>query len=186
MEFLKKFGIGILYALFFPLLLVAIALIAVYGALTFIVEFIIMAINFFSGKKCFPVFEEDIEAAKRKEEALSAQAQPQPEEKTENKTNNVYVQQVYYNSDPNKMGFPNPMGNPFAHTQPASPQGQQPFNNQIPQSQQPSAFPQSPFQNASSPSPTQIPTRPTPASLTPPNDIQELLSRAEKEGDTND
>ena len=131
MEFLKKFGIGILYALFFPLLLVAVALVAVYGVLTFIVEFVIMAINFFSGKKCFPVFEEDIEAAKRKEEALSAQ--PQPEEKTENKTSNVYVQQVYYNSDPNKMGFPNPMANPFAQSQPSIPQGQplQLYNSDI-------------------------------------------------------
>lgn len=183
MEFLKKFGIGILYALFFPLLLVAVALVAVYGVLTFIVEFVIMAINFFSGKKCFPVFEEDIEAAKRKEEALSAQ--PQPEEKTENKTSNVYVQQVYYNSDPNKMGFPNPMANPFAQSQPSIPQGQ-PFNNQIPQSQQPTSFMQNSFQNASSPSPAQIPSSSIPTGQTPSSDIQELLNRAEKEGDSND
>ena len=59
MEFLKKFGIGILYAVFFPALLVIIALVAVYGVLVFLVEFVIMLINFFSGRTCFPVFPED-------------------------------------------------------------------------------------------------------------------------------
>ena len=70
MEFLKKFGIGILYAVFFPALLVIIALVAIYGVLVFLVEFVIMLINFFSGRKCFPVFPEDEEATKRKQEAL--------------------------------------------------------------------------------------------------------------------
>lgn len=180
MEFLKKFGIGILYAIFFPFLLLGIALVAVYGILTFVVEFVIMLINFFSGKKCFPVFEEDIEANKRKEEALSLQTQASTESNTENKTNNIYVQQVYYNTDPAKMG----MNNPFPQSQ--IPNSPSPFDNQIPQSGQPYQSQSAPFvspnpfanSQVSQPTPVQIP--PT---QTPPDDIQELLSRAEKKGD---
>lgn len=189
MEFLKKFGIGILYALFFPVLLMLIALVAVYGALTFVVEFVIMLINFFSGKKCFPVFEEDVEATKRKEEALSSQS-PAPEgDKAENKTNNIYVQQVYYNTDPTKMGVPNSMGNPFPQSQMPS---SQPLNNQGLQSNQnfqsqPTTFiSPNPFQTQepAQPSPIQIPSSSS-SPLSEP-DIQELLNRAEKKGDSND
>ena len=122
MEFLKKFGIGILYALFFPLLLVAVALVAVYGVLTFIVEFVIMAINFFSGKKCFPVFKEDEEAYKRKQEALNlAQAKEQPQPAPQ--PSNIYVQQVYYNTTPGAMGPIGQQGMPFQNPQGIQQQG---------------------------------------------------------------
>ena len=129
MKFLKEFGIGIIFAICLPLLLVLIALVGVYGILDFIVEFIIMLINFFSGKKCFPVFEEDEEAYRRKQEALNIaneKENPQPAPQP----SNIYVQQVYYNANPNPMGqqgipFPNPQG---------IPQPGVPFpNNQIPQ-----------------------------------------------------
>ena len=131
MEFLKKFGIGILYALGFPLLLVLIALVAVYGVLVFLVEFVIMTINFFSGKKCFPVFPEDEEATKRKQEAIAGAS---PKQDTPPTLNNIYVQQVYYNADPTKMmgGFP-PQGNPsLSQQQPPFPGQGNPFLN-IPQ-----------------------------------------------------
>ena len=131
MEFLKKFGIGILYALGFPLLLVLIALVAVYGVLVFLVEFVIMTINFFSGKKCFPVFPEDEEATKRKQEAIAGAS---PKQDTPPTPNNIYVQQVYYNADPTKMmgGFP-PQGNPsLSQQQPPFPGQGNPFLN-IPQ-----------------------------------------------------
>lgn len=131
MEFLKKFGIGILYALGFPLLLVLIALVAVYGVLVFLVEFVIMTINFFSGKKCFPVFPEDEEATKRKQEAIAGAS---PKQDTPPTPNNIYVQQVYYNADPTKMmgGFP-PQGNPsLSQQQPPLPGQGNPFLN-IPQ-----------------------------------------------------
>ena len=131
MEFLKKFGIGILYALGFPLLLVLIALVAVYGVLVFLVEFVIMTINFFSGKKCLPVFPEDEEATKRKQEAIAGAS---PKQDTPPTPNNIYVQQVYYNADPTKMmgGFP-PQGNPsLSQQQPPFPGQGNPFLN-IPQ-----------------------------------------------------
>lgn len=130
MEFLKKFGIGILYALGFPLLLVLVALVAVYGILVFLVEFVIMTINFFSGKKCFPVFPEDEEATKRKQEAIVGAS---PKQETPPAPNHIYVQQVYYNADPSKMmgGFP-PQGNPSLSQQPPLPGQGNPFLN-IPQ-----------------------------------------------------
>lgn len=114
MKFLKEFGIGIIFAICSPLLLLLIALVAVFGILDFIVEFVIMLVNFFSGKKCFPVFEEDEEAYRRKQEALNinqAKEQPQPAPQP----NNIYVQQVYYNTTPGGVGqqgmpFPNPQG----------------------------------------------------------------------------
>lgn len=145
MKFLKEFGIGIIFAICSPLLLVLIALVAVFGILDFIVEFVIMMVNFFSGKKCFPVFEEDEEAYKRKQEALNlAQAKEQPQPAPQ--PNNIYVQQVYYNTTPGAMGpmgqqgipFQNPQGMqqpgvPFQNPQGIQQQGN-PFQaNQIPQ-----------------------------------------------------
>jgi hypothetical protein len=119
MKFLKEFGIGIIFAICLPILLVLIALVAVYGVLDFIVEFVIMVINFFSGKKCFPVFKEDEEAYKRKQEALNlahAKNEPTPA----SAPTNVYVQQVYYNTNPNlagQQGMPFPSGIPMPNQQ---------------------------------------------------------------------
>lgn len=115
MRFLKEFGIGIIFAICSPLLLILIALVGVFGILDFMVEFVIMLINFFSGRKCFPVFEEDEEAYKRKQEALNlAQTKEQPQSAPQ--PNNIYVQQVYYNTTPGGLGqqgapLPNPQGN---------------------------------------------------------------------------
>ncbi len=151
MEFLKKFGIGILYALGFPLLLVLIALVAVYGVLVFLVEFVIMTINFFSGKKCFPVFPEDEEATKRKQEAIAGAS---PKQDTPPTPNNIYVQQVYYNADPTKMmgGFP-PQGNPsLSQQQPPFPGQGNPFLN-IPQQPVPPTPEQLPHIDADSSEP---------------------------------
>lgn len=112
MKFLKEFGIGIIFAICSPLLLILIALVAVFGVLDFIVEFIIMMVNFFSGKKCFPVFKEDEEAYKRKQEALNlAQAKEQPQPAPQ--PSNIYVQQVYYNTTPGAMGPIGQQGMPF-------------------------------------------------------------------------
>ena len=125
MKFLKEFGIGIIFAICSPLLLALIALVAVFGVLDFIVEFVIMMVNFFSGKKCFPVFEEDEEAYKRKQEALNiAQAKEQPQPAPQ--PNNIYVQQVYYNTTPGAMGQP---GMPFPNPQGIQQQQGMPFQN---------------------------------------------------------
>ena len=162
MEFLKKFGIGILYAVFFPALLVIIALVAVYGVLVFLVEFVIMLINFFSGRKCFPVFPEDEEATKRKQEALNIQARK--EEQPVPAPQNIYVQQVYYNTTPNPMnpGMPNqalgqqPFQNPSV-----------PFQGQQPPFQSVGQAPQQPY--------AQVPPVPEqPTTQIPPIDLDSL------------
>ncbi len=122
MKFLKEFGIGIIFAICSPLLLILIALVAVFGVLDFIVEFIIMMVNFFSGKKCFPVFKEDEEAYKRKQEALNlAQAKEQPQPAPQ--PSNIYVQQVYYNTTPGAMGPIGQQGMPFQNPQGIQQQG---------------------------------------------------------------
>lgn len=126
MEFLKKFGIGILYAVFFPVLLVVVALVGVYGILVFIVEFVIMLINFFSGRKCFPVFPEDEEATKRKQEALNIQSEQK--EAPAPAPQNIYVQQVYYSAAPNPNLNPG-MPNPALGQQPPFPAPGVPFQN---------------------------------------------------------
>ena len=135
MKFLKEFGIGIIFAICSPLLLVLIALVAVFGILDFVVEFVIMMVNFFSGKKCFPVFEEDEEAYKRKQEALNlAQAKEQPQPAPQ--PNNIYVQQVYYNTTPGGMGPMGQMGQqgiPFQNPQGIQQQGTSFQPGQIPQ-----------------------------------------------------
>ena len=93
MQFLKMFGLGILYALLFPFLCVALALFAVYGVIVFLVEFIIMVVHFFSGKKLFPPFPEDQKAyqilLQLQQQQLAAANPQQPQ-------TNVYVQQNYY------------------------------------------------------------------------------------------
>ena len=62
MTVLKKFGLGILWALLSPIILVAVALIGVFGAVDFVIEFGIMIVNFFRGKKLFPLYPEDEKA----------------------------------------------------------------------------------------------------------------------------
>ena len=136
MKFLKEFGIGIIFAICLPLLLVLVALVAVYGVIDFIVEFVIMLVNFFSGRKCFPVFEEDEEAYRRKQDAINAsqpKSEPQPAPQP-----NIYVQQVYYNTNPNQAnaGMPLPQGIPqsnipFEPSQLQQAQSPEPINQYI-------------------------------------------------------
>jgi hypothetical protein len=158
MQFLKMFGLGILYALLFPFLCVALALFAVYGVIVFLVEFIIMVVHFFSGKKLFPPFPEDQKAyqilLQLQQQQLAAANPQQPQ-------TNVYVQQNYYTphgqpipgAAPQPSGTPigqqpqsswQPLGNPEAGQLPPQQPGQIPPQpsytqqpNQIPQQQRP-------------------------------------------------
>lgn len=110
MNFLKNFAIGLAYIILSPFLLLAIALTMVYGAVDFLVEFIIMMVNFFGGsKELFPVFPEDEEAYRRKQEALAAQNTPAPQPVPQPNPTNVTVQQFYYTP----AGAPQPMTPPM-------------------------------------------------------------------------
>lgn len=121
MKFLKSFGFGLLYIVLLPFILVGIALIAVYAVVVFFIEFVIMLINFFSGKKLFPPFEEDVKAQKIIQNQLDAKLNPQPAPTPQPQT--VFVQQNYYTSPPNQP------------QQAIAQQNQQPFPQPFPQGQ---------------------------------------------------
>lgn len=145
--FLKTFGLGLLWALVFPFVLVAILLFAVIGVFIFCYQFILMLIHFFSGKKLFPPFEEDIKAlsilqGNIDEEKAKASAPQQSQPQT------VIVNQTYYGGHgspfppgfqqqqlPPQQGYPNP----YLQQQQQYPQNPQIQNN--PQNNYDSAMP---------------------------------------------
>ena len=128
MNGLRKFGLGILWAILSPVLLVGIALVAVFGVFNFLVQFVIMVINFFRGKKLFPMYPEDELAYKRIQQALHIEEEPTGEQvpaTQPQQPQQVFVQQNFYTQQPGAMPGMMP------------PQGQAPFvqvpNGQIPQ-----------------------------------------------------
>ena len=144
---LKTFGQGILWAVLFPFILVGIAIVGVFGAFDFLIEFIIMIVNFFRGKKLFPIYPEDQRAYdilkraidKKNGELDAPQQQPQGQ--------TVYVQQNFYTSPQQPPFQMPPSGNiPQGFVQgqvpPPYPQGQIPPG--YPQAQ----IPQAPAQSA--------------------------------------
>lgn len=99
-KFLKNFGLGLVYILFFPVLLAAICVFGVYCLFVFFVEFFIGAIRFFRGDHFFPPMKEDVMVEQIKQSQLQRQlnqtAAPQPQQPAGPST--VYVQQNYYQS----------------------------------------------------------------------------------------
>lgn len=114
MSFLKWFGWGILWAMLLPFLLIAIALIAVFGIPVFLFELMMTIVHFFKGESCFPMYEEDkkameilqrsLDAQRAKEAGIAGQTQSQPQ--------TVYVQQNYYVQNPPTPNGALPNGNP--------------------------------------------------------------------------
>ena len=127
LKFLKNFGLGLLYVLLFPFILVGVVIFALDGFISCLFELVAILIRFFRGEKIFPPFPEDVRAqeilAKNFGTKEETPAQPQPT------TQNVYVQQNYY---------PNPNGPMMGQQNPAlgNPQYQQPYQ-QMPPYQQP-------------------------------------------------
>lgn len=142
MKFLRSFGYGLLYILLLPLILVGIGLTAVYGVIFFFVEFVIMLINFFSGKKLFPPFEEDVKAQRLIQEQLDKKnTPPEPQQ-----PQTVFIQQTYYQTPPG-MGMPPQTGIPQAQPNPYQGQiPQTPYQGEIPQQPYQSQIPQQPYQ----------------------------------------
>lgn len=145
MKALKNFGLGLLWALLSPILIALIAFVAVFGIFDFLVQFVIMIVNFFRGKKLFPPFEEDEKAYK----ILKGALETQNAEAEKPATQPVYVQQNFY-------GTPVP-GVPYIDPRTGMPA------QSLPPSMDPSALP------ASNPTalPPAAPTRPDLASLPP-------------------
>jgi hypothetical protein len=97
-KFLKNFGLGLVYVLFFPVLLCAIAIAAVYGFIVCLVQFFRSAIRFFRGLEPFPPFPEDVTVESIKQSQIGLQ-QPSPETPAPAQPagpSTVYVQQNYY------------------------------------------------------------------------------------------
>ena len=62
MKALKNFGLGLVWVFLIPFIAVAVVVVGLFGIINFFVQFVIMVINFFRGKKLFPMFDEDEEA----------------------------------------------------------------------------------------------------------------------------
>ena len=139
MRALKGFGLGIVWALLLPFLAVAVALVAIWGVFNFLIQFVIMLVNFFRGKKVFPMFEEDEQAYAILKKALDKQngeasATPAPAPAQQ-----VFVQQNFYNTpNPNQLpggqpplppGYNNMPGIPGAPNGYGNPNGYIPGQN---------------------------------------------------------
>lgn len=107
MKVLREFGLGIIWAFLAPFILVACALIAIYGVFNFFVQLVILLINFFKGEKLFPLFPEEKKAMEVYQKAI--EKANGTEEKKEPAPQQIYVQQNFYSSGPAPLPgqFPN-------------------------------------------------------------------------------
>ena len=117
MNFLKNFAKGLLWVLLIPFICVGIVLVALYGIFNFVIQLVLLLKNFFTGKKLFPPFEEDIKAYKILKKAYDTQMGIKEEPKQEPQKT-VYIQQNYYQTPP---------------TQPQQPQQNPQFQQSLPQ-----------------------------------------------------
>lgn len=134
-KFLKNFGLGLVYVIFFPVLLAMIAIMGVYGFIVCATQFFKGTIRFFKGLEPFPPFSEDLIVERVKEMQIGLQTTPQQNAPTPAGPSTVYVQQNYYQNAPHSpegqqpspqtpietTGFyntpANPPINPMLHTQ---------------------------------------------------------------------
>ncbi len=158
MKFLKALGLGIVYMLIFPFILLGSALYMLYGLGRWFVLIPVGIIRYFKGEKFFKPLKEDIEveaAKKAQHDALLSKETEEPSEPVQpisNTNTTTYVQNNYYtNPNPQQMGpslgapINQQLGGPQYQQQPYNPQlngpqyQQQPYNPQLtaPQYQQP-------------------------------------------------
>ena len=111
MQALKKFGLGIIWALLFPFVVVVSAIVGIFGLGSFFVEFVIMVINFVRGEKLFPLYPEEKRAMEILQRAIDrrngeaeAQASPQPQPQQ------IVIQQNFYGQPPVPPGTALPPG----------------------------------------------------------------------------
>lgn len=117
-NFLKNFGLGLLYVILLPVFLVGLVLFAIFGIFTFIFQMIKCLINFFSGNTLFPSNEIDDQIVQIRDarfQKLNAleETSSEPQVTTTNNTDNSssvvnnYIQQNYY-QNPNEAPAPFP------------------------------------------------------------------------------
>ena len=80
LDFLKRFGLGILYVLISPFVILFLLLWAIFDLGICLIEIVKAFISFFKGKRFFPEFPEDIEAKRilSLEPFTNEQNNPQP------------------------------------------------------------------------------------------------------------
>lgn len=111
MNAIKQFGLGIIYAVLFPLIVAVAAIIGVFGVINFFYQGILVLINFFKGKPIFPPYKEDSKAYEILQKAIDKQNGIEEKKETTAPTQTIYVQQNYYQQTPNGY-IPQNQGNP--------------------------------------------------------------------------
>lgn len=125
-SFLKRFGLGILYVVLLPFLLIILVVFMLWGIVNFFIRFFMGVIHFFKGKNFIPPLKEDVEAKKILEQRLEAKKQAsenptptniQPAPQITNSNDNVVNFNGTINiiqTDPNKPIDPNAIMNGIA------------------------------------------------------------------------
>jgi len=137
MNAIKQFGLGIIYAVLFPLIVAIAALIGVFGIINFFYQGILVLINFFKGKPIFPIYKEDKKAYDILQKAIDKQNGVEEKKENNTPTQTIYVQQNYYQQSPNgyiEQNQGNPMQNPngFIQNSQQAINPSQPFITQSP------------------------------------------------------
>lgn len=192
-NFLKSFGMGLVYFLLFPFIVVLSVLLGIYGVIRFFFSSFGGIIRFFKGEEFFPTLREDKEVAflvKTQHDAL-LNGTPTPKQETPAPTpnnNNVYVQNNYYSKP-----LDNQQNNPYINGQisgqptqntPYLNGGQAPIPHEIP-TQNPQQIPLNqaqipPQSNFVSPSLNAFPT------YNPPKEAQIDINPLEEGGANHD
>ena len=195
MKFLREFGLGLVYILLSPVLLVMLLVVGVVMIFVWIVTFFKGCIRFFKGDSFFAPLPEDEQVEKIKAEELRRKTEPEnpaPAPSQPAGPSQVYVQNNYYQpqgGQPNGQIPQNPQQNmpPF---QQGYPQGypQQPYGNGIPQQPYGNGIPQQPYggsipqQQPPYPYADQIPY----AEPAPETDPAKMIEITPTEGDDNE
>ena len=152
MKALKNFGLGLVWVFLIPFIAAAVVVVGLFGIINFFVQFVIMVINFFRGKKLFPMFDEDEEAYEILQKAIDRKKGEQSNQPQAPAPQQVFVQQNFYTNAPSPnqgQGLPNATQNPFIQ---ANPQ-QNPYGN-IPGGYQ--NLPNQPYGQMPNPNPQMI------------------------------
>ncbi len=105
MKFLKSFGLGLVTIILLPFFLLLLIVAAVYLAFVYIIETAINIVRFFKGEKGLKKLPEDIKVEAIKAESLRrsmGSESPKKEEVPPPQPTHVYIQQNYYQKDPNQ------------------------------------------------------------------------------------
>lgn len=113
-KFFKNFGLGIVYVILLPIIIAITLLVGAYGLLVAFFQSLFGIVRFFKGEPFFPSLHEDREVAmiaKAQHDIMLNGVPPQPKEEPTPAPaqNTTYVQNNYYQNNPNDhKAAPNP------------------------------------------------------------------------------